>query len=107
MRWAFPVLKSKPVRVLSIIPKLYLGSRRTSPVALPGAVKLTCLRLSTQRCSFKLHFGQRDGSWVLLQRHAEHHDHFPCALDTGVRRIPSKAATRRVGQSTNANGWTG
>lgn len=31
-----------------------------------------------------------------------YHDHFPGALDTGVRRIPSKAASCRVGQSTNA-----
>lgn len=29
------------------------------------------LRLSTQRCSFKLHFDQCDGSWMLLHKHAE------------------------------------
>lgn len=56
---AFPVLRSKLVRILSIIPKLCLRPSADFSGHLTCSVKLTCLRLSTQRCSFKLHFDQR------------------------------------------------
>lgn len=42
-----------------------------------------------------------------MRRSTSHHDQFPDALDTSVRRVPSKAASCGVGRSTNANGWTG
>lgn len=82
--------------------------RRTPPVALPGAVKLACLRISTQCYPVKLHFDQRDASWMLLQRHTEaRRITITFSVRSGVCRVPSKAASCCVGQSTNADGWTG
>lgn len=60
---------SKPDRVSSIIPKLYLrpSADLSGRLTWSGQANL----LTTQRCSFKLHFDRRDGRWMLLQRHAE------------------------------------
>lgn len=71
MRWTCPVLKSKPDRASSIVPKLYLRQSADVSDRLIWSGQVTCLRISTKRCSFKLHFDQRDASRMLLQRHAE------------------------------------
>lgn len=110
MRWEFPVLKSKLDRVSSGIPKLCLRpSADVAPVALAGAVKLTCLRFTAHRRSFTLRFNQRDRSCMLLQGHTDARRitiTFP-VRSTAAYAAYHKAASCRVGQSTNANGWTG
>lgn len=107
MRGAFPVLKRKLDRVSSIIPKLYLrpSANTSGRLTWGGQAKLLTdqhsalpvqAALRPMRCKLDAASKARQG--------ASHHDHFPGALDPGVRRVPSKAASCRVGQPTRMAG---
>lgn len=105
-----PLLNSKHDRVPSVIPKLYLrpSADVSGRIAWSGQPNL----LGNQHSTLLVQATFRPTRWKVdaaskARRSASHHDHFPGAFDSGVRRVPSKAASYRVGQSTNANGWTG
>lgn len=89
-------------------PKLYLrpSADLTARLTWSGQANL----LTAQHSTLLVQAVLRPTRWKLdaFQRHAEARASrsLSRALDTGVRRIPSKAASCRVGQSTNANGWT-
>lgn len=109
MRWACPLLKSKPDRVSSIIPKRYLrpSAGVSGRLTWSGQANLLTDQHSTllREVAHSTNAMEAGCCFKGTPKRA-HHDHFPGALDTGVRRIPSKAASSRVGQSTNANSWT-
>lgn len=90
MRWAFPVFKSKLDRVSSTIQKLYLrpsadvSGRLTwigqaNLLTDPHSTRLVQAAPPPTRC--KLDAASN------ACRSASRHDHFPSALDSGVRRV--------------------
>lgn len=110
MRWEAPALKSTLERVSSTIPKFYLrpSAGVSGRLTWSGQANL----LTDQNSTLLVQAALRPTRCKLdaastARRSASHHDRFAGALDSDVRRLPSKAASCRVGQSTNTNGSTG
>lgn len=95
---AFPVLGSKLVRALSIIPKLCLrpSADLSGHLTWSGQANLLTAQHSTLLVQAALRPAEKAGCCFKGTPKRAHRDHFPGALDTGARRIPSKATSCRV-----------
>ncbi len=101
MRWPFPVLKITLDRVSSIILKLYLrpSADVSGRLTCSGQANLPTGQHSTGLVKAAVRPTRNKLNAALKAcRSTSHHDHFRCAVDSCVRRVPSKAPFCRVGQ---------